>query len=108
MKRYAVGSAGVLAVLLAFTQCQYDWQRAEKAAKQFAAQVPGATGKAICTHTDSDDDGYCACSVFLEDGSVLRIDCGCEKYCVICAEGCKVVEGFKVQGGQKTTNIRVR
>lgn len=97
-----------LAGLLVLSQCQYDWRKAQKAAEQFASQVPGATGKASCTHTDSDGDGYCACTVFRKDGSVLRVDCGCEKYCLICTEGCKVVEGVKVQGGRKITNIKLR
>lgn len=70
---------------------------AEKSARDFATHIDDSTG-IECAQRDTDSDGYCACTVFRRDHDPLRIDCGCERFCVVnCARGCKVVEGVKVR-----------
>ena len=94
MKRLFTHTILFITVSFGGCQCQ-DAAEAERAAKEFAKKVPGATGDVSCAQTDSDDDGYCSCTVFRQDGSTLPINCGCEKYCFNCARGCKVVENVK-------------
>jgi prepilin-type N-terminal cleavage/methylation domain-containing protein len=83
--------------------CSADWQKAEAEAKKFAENVPGATGKVTCSKKDTDRDGYCGCTVFRKEQVPLAIDCGCEKHCLNCAEGCKMVN----PGKGLRTNVRV-
>lgn len=68
--------------------CTADWQQAEKYAKEYAAKVPGSTGEVSCMKKDSDGDGYCRCTIFKSKGDPINVECGCERYCVVCAEGC--------------------
>jgi len=77
---------------LALAGCTDDWQRAEHDAKQFAAKIPGSTGDVSCAHKDTDGDHYVSCTIFINDGSVRTLDCGAERYCFNCAEGCKIVD----------------
>jgi len=82
--------------------CDPDWERAERDAKEFAAKIPGATREVSCAKGDSDGDGYCSCTVFMDDGSLQNIDCGCEKYALWNKkEGCKVVDAVKFQGERR-------
>lgn len=82
--------------------CSPEWQRAERDAKVFAQKIPGATGDVSCAKGDSDGDGYCSCTVFMEDGSMQNLDCGCEKYALWNKkEGCKVVDAMKFQGSDR-------
>ena len=75
-------------------------EAAEKAAREYAEHFDDANG-IECAQRDTDSDGYCACTVFRRDHDPVRIDCGCERFCVWnCARGCKLVEGLKVQGGR--------
>lgn len=87
--------------LVLLASCASDAAEATKAAKQFAANLPGSTGKVNCTAQDTDGDGYCSCTVFLKD-RVQNIECGCERrwaHCVFrCARGCKVVDTMKFRG----------
>ena len=78
--------------------CGSDWQRAERDAKEYASKLPGATGEVSCTKLDSDNDGYCACSVFMKDGKIVPIECGCERRCIWCTEGCKQINTLKYKG----------
>lgn len=79
--------------------CGQDWQRAEKDAKTFADKLPNATGEVSCAKKDSDGDGYCSCTAFMEDGSGTPLECGCQRLCWNCAEGCKMVSPVKLRGG---------
>jgi hypothetical protein len=72
-----------------------DSSIAKKAVEEYAKNFPDATGT-DCAGYDTDDDGYCSCTVFRGEKSPIRIDCGCEIHCLNCARGCKVVEGIKV------------
>jgi len=85
-------------LVLLLLGCGSDWQRAEKDAKEYASNVPHATGKVACTKQDTDGDGYCACTVFMKRGDVLPIECGCKKYGIWCPEGCKQVDNYKATG----------
>jgi hypothetical protein len=86
----------VLFVAISFGGCQcQDAGEAERAAREYAKKIPGATGEVSCTQTDSDSDGYCSCTAFMQDGSLRQLNCGCEKYCFNCARGCKAVENVK-------------
>lgn len=100
----------ILGLILLLAACSSDWQKAERSAKEFAEKLAAATGKVSCTHQDTDDDGYCSCTVFMQDGSTMAIDCGCERLCLFrCAEGCKVVERLKGKGfDSRTTNIKIK
>lgn len=70
-------------------------ERAEAAAREFSTHIEDATGTA-CAQRDTDNDGYCSCTVFRKDHDPMRIDCGCERWCIFnCATGCKVVQGVK-------------
>lgn len=88
----------LLVLVFAFGACSHDWEQAERDAKKFAKKIPGSTGEVDCAHKDSDGDGYCSCTVFMEDGETVPIECGCEKWCFNCSEGCKRVEGIKIRG----------
>lgn len=85
-----VAIAGVIAVAIiaGLGGCQADWQQAEKYAKEYASKVPGSTGQVSCNKKDSDGDGYCRCTVFMVKETPLNIECGCERFCIVCAEGC--------------------
>jgi len=92
----SLGVLGLVALLIFATSCDSDWQRAERDAKAFVVNIPGATGNVACAKADSDGDGYCSCTVFMEDGSMQNLDCGCEPFAVFDkTEGCKVVDAFK-------------
>lgn len=87
----SIGIVSVFAVVLVSTVggCRdADWQRAEKAAQDYAKNIGGATGKVSCMKMDSDGDGYCRCNVFRLKKDPLEIECGCDKYCIWCKEGC--------------------
>ncbi len=87
----------VIGTLTALNACkENDWQAAESSAKEFATKLPNATGDVSCAHKDTDGDGYCSCTAFLKDGSVQPLDCGCDIYCIRCAEGCKIQVPFKM------------
>lgn len=88
----------ILLFALSLLGCKHDHEAATKSAKEFARKVPDATGEVECARKDTDSDGYCACTIFRKSAEPLRADCGCEIMCVNCAEGCKLVEGYKVQG----------
>lgn len=90
-----------------FCGCSSDWQKAEAEAKKFAANIEGATGKVSCAKQDTDGDGYCGCTVFMKGGGMTSIDCGCAKWGLLKAEGCKLVDNVKVKGGSRT-NVRLR
>lgn len=82
-----------------FSGCvESDWRKAEKDAKEFASKIPNSTGDVSCAHRDTDQDGYCACSAFMKDGSVQPLECGCNRICLFCVEGCKVPNQLKVKG----------
>lgn len=98
---------GLLILILVAVGCGSDWQRAEKDAKEYASKVPHATGKVACTKQDTDGDGYCGCSVFMKNGDVLPIECGCKKYCLWCPEGCKQVDTYKMGGRRRGRQNRV-
>ena len=69
-----------LCVLLLCSACyqSFDWQEAERAAAATASKVEGATGQVDCAHVDSDQDGYCSCSVYMKNGAApMQFDCGC-------------------------------
>ena len=93
---------GILVLLAAFALlgCQADWQKAEKAARSYGTKMGGMTSVS-CAKMDSDGDGYCSCSVFLKGGKIQPLECGCEKFCLICTEGCKVA-----MPKMRTTNRR--
>lgn len=86
--------AGVLAALVATTLggCDADWQKAEKAASEYSAKVPGSTGEVSCMKTDSDGDGYCRCTIFRKEKDPLHVECGCQRYCFICTDGCSGIK----------------
>ena len=66
-------------------------EEANKAAAEYIKRVPGATGYE-CAATDSDDNGYCSCTVFRGEQDPMAIECGCERWCIWnCARGCKYV-----------------
>ena len=88
-----IGAAALGGVFL--SGCGSDWQKAETAAKEFAGKVPGSTGQIQCAKKDTDRDGYCGCTVFMKDATPMAIDCGCEKFCFNCAEGCRMVNPGK-------------
>lgn len=54
-----------------------DWQTAERFAKEYAKKIPGSTGEIECSHRDTNKDGYCSCTVFMSQGEVTPIECGC-------------------------------
>lgn len=88
-----------IAIALLMFGCGSDWQKAEQAAKQYSKKIKGATGEVDCVHKDSDGDGYCSCSIFMEEGGPTGVECGCEKFCFIdCAEGCKPMHQLKARG----------
>jgi prepilin-type N-terminal cleavage/methylation domain-containing protein len=93
---------GILAATLVggLASCSSDWERAEKDGKEFCSNIPGWSGKISCSKKDTDKDGYCACTCFLDDGTRVKLDCGCEKHSLTCnnAEGCKEIETIKVRG----------
>lgn len=79
----------VSTVIVGFSEgCEADWKKAEESAVEFSKNVSGATGKVSCMKTDSDNDGYCRCTVFRENKDPLHVECGCEKFCLICTRGC--------------------
>lgn len=86
----------VILFLSLLVACEDDWRQAEIDAREFTLNIPGSTGKVSCAKKDTDGDGYCSCSVFMSDGSITPIDCGCEKQCFHCTEGCKLQPSFKV------------
>lgn len=101
-------AAAILGIIVAGVGgCESDWKKAEASAREFVKNVPGSTGSVSCTHKDTDGDGYCGCSIFKENGDIIRIDCGCEKYCFVCAEGCKLVEQFK-SGKTNNRNLNLK
>lgn len=65
-----------------------DWQQAESHAKDYARKVPGSTGEVSCMKKDSDGDGYCRCNIFMKNMPPVNVECGCERFCFRCAEGC--------------------
>jgi hypothetical protein len=85
----------IVALVFVLVGCSNDWQKAEQSASEYVKKMPGATGEVDCAHKDSDSDGYCSCSAFMKDGSIQPLECGCEKYCINCAEGCKIQLPFK-------------
>ena len=100
-----IAIVGIIAITLGSmiiggtTGCGSDWKKAEVAAKEFAQNIPNTTGKVSCTKQDTDNDGYCNCSLFLKDGPPMSVECGCQKLCIFtCADGCKVVDTVKFRG----------
>lgn len=68
--------------------CGPDWKSAEKYAAEFSKNIPGAR-KVSCVRKDTDDDGWCSCTVFGKQ--LTAIECGCERFCIFnCASGCKL------------------
>ena len=47
----------------------------ETTAKKFAAKIPGTTGDVDCILSDSDNDGYVSCTVFMKSGNPIAIEC---------------------------------
>jgi outer membrane murein-binding lipoprotein Lpp len=93
-----IAIVGIIVVVVGgafLSGCSSDWQKAETAAKEFASKVNGATGEVQCAKKDTDKDGYCGCTVFMKKGNPMAIDCGCQKFCWNCAEGCKIVNPGK-------------
>ncbi len=69
--------------------CRADHEKAVKAANEYKANIPGATGVS-CVATDSDKDGYCSCTIFRGESDPLAVECGCQSWCWInCTAGCK-------------------
>jgi len=82
-----------------------DWQKAEKAARAYADQAGIQTTAVQCMHKDSDGDGYCRCTLFAKDTSRVLVDCGCERYCLECAEGCaevSILKGVEAKGPSRS------
>lgn len=77
--------------------CADDWQRAEQDAKEFCKNIPGWEGNLQCAKKDSDNDGYCGCTCFLPTGERVKLDCGCERYSINNARGCKEIETIKMR-----------
>lgn len=88
----------LLASLL-LASCSYDVGRAKQSAQEFSTNIPGATGIS-CVATDSNDDGYCSCTVFRGEKAPVALECGCETMCLRCAEGCKVQNPLTFTGQQ--------
>ena len=82
----------VAVVSMTFVGCEADWQKAEKAAGKYAQKVPGSTGEVSCMKTDSDGDGYCRCTIFRKEKDPLHVECGCQRYCFICTDGCSGIK----------------
>lgn len=72
-----------------------DYQAAQKSAEEFITHMPNATSVS-CTQADTDNDGYCTCTVFRKDGlDTLSIQCGCQPdgwFSTNVARGCKVTQ----------------
>lgn len=85
MKRLAFAIA-----LFAGCQCSAP-EEARKSAGEYIHKIPGATS-VECADRDTNDDGYCSCTVFRGSADPLPIECGCERFCIWnCARGCKYV-----------------
>lgn len=72
--------------------CEADWERAEKSAAEYAKKLPGATGEVSCMKKDTDNDGYCRCTIFRQKKDPLHVECGCEHFCFICTDGCSGIK----------------
>lgn len=81
-------------LVLGLVGCGYDIERAENSANEFMTNFPGAT-VASCVETDSDGDGYCACTIFTPTERIA-VECGCERGCIFCAKGCKLRPDWKI------------
>lgn len=90
---------GIIAMWSLVPACSSaDVGKAEKAAKEYAQNVPDATGKVTCVASDSDGDGYVSCTVFRTKGDPVAIECGSQKFCACnCAKGCKAAVA-KIRG----------
>lgn len=82
----AVLSVG-LVVFVHFNGCA-DHKKAIQAAKEYAQNVPHATGKISCMNKDSDNDGYCSCTIFRAKGDPLAVECACGSLSF--KEGCRI------------------
>jgi hypothetical protein len=87
MSRFLSILVAVLATL-ALVGCEADWKKAEQYARGYAAKVPGSTGEVSCMKMDSDGDGYCRCNIFMLKAPPISVECGCERFCLLCKEGC--------------------
>lgn len=87
-----VAIVGVLGAILfgSLRGCSVDVDAAQQAADEFKDNVPGAIN-AVCVAQDSDNDGYCSCTVFRKEGlDPMALECGCETACIRCSRGCKM------------------
>lgn len=55
---------------------QGNSDQAKKAANDFGAHLNGFKS-AECMTVDTNDDGYCSCTLFLDDNQTKPIECGC-------------------------------
>jgi hypothetical protein len=98
----------LLFVCFLFGGCASDWRKAEASAREYASKVPNATGDVSCTRQDTDGDGYCGCTIFMKSGTERKVECGCEDFCLLCAEGCKPVDSVKIIGSGSSRSRRLR
>ena len=79
------GLALCVTYIAAAASCMSDGERARRAAerkhdlettaKKFAAKIPGTTGDVSCVLSDSDQDGYVSCTVFMKSEKPIAIEC---------------------------------
>jgi hypothetical protein len=70
----------LLIVMIAFTfgaaAQKGNGDQAVKAANAFGAHLSGFKS-AECMNVDTNDDGYCSCTLFLDDNQTKSLECGC-------------------------------
>jgi hypothetical protein len=91
-KWFTLVEVAICIVAIGLGGCDADWQKAEKAASEYAGKIPGATGQVSCMKTDSDGDGYCRCTIFRKEKDPLHVECGCQKFCWVCTDGCSGIK----------------
>lgn len=88
-----------LLITLTLLSCRQpsDYRAAEKSAHEFIQHIDNAKDVS-CTQVDTDNDGYCTCTVFRKDGlEPMSIQCGCAPEPQGCwssppARGCKITQ----------------
>lgn len=84
----------ISSIIFSISCARANSDAANESAIEFSKNFKNSTSVS-CTQTDSDNDGYCGCTVFT-DSDPISIECGCERICIFnCARGCKVVEKVK-------------
>lgn len=88
-------------VILSVVGCEDDHAAALSSAKEVASNYDDVKS-VTCVNKDSDNDGYCSCTIYRESGPE-SLECGCQKWGLNKTRGCKAAQ-YKIRGKTKHTH----